>query len=213
MRGQDLLCALADELKGLEPELCAAYDAGSSASATTFSRSPAAVNRTGARAAPSSAPPPTVTVPAAARWASVSASASGPKSNTWLLASVTHATPISARRCAAKAGARKKNGLPGSSIGVPRSDTQHSRFSRNRSADRAISTSTGSSSGACGFSRSRSAMPRPSIVSPASASVSVIAHSYARGVPNATTAGSIEVRCPHRTTARSHAAALSPLRR
>ena len=30
MRGQDLLTALADELKGLAPELSAAYDAGSS---------------------------------------------------------------------------------------------------------------------------------------------------------------------------------------
>src|SRR4051812_29822642 len=29
MRGQDLLTALADELKGLAPELAAAYDAGS----------------------------------------------------------------------------------------------------------------------------------------------------------------------------------------
>ncbi len=31
MRGQDLLTALADELKGLAPELAAAYDAGSGA--------------------------------------------------------------------------------------------------------------------------------------------------------------------------------------
>lgn len=43
-----------------------------------------------------------------------------------LLAGLMHVTPSSASRSAAAGGARKKTGLPGSSIGVPRSETQHS---------------------------------------------------------------------------------------
>ena len=91
-----------------------------------------------------------------------------------LLAGLMHVTPSSASRSAAAGGARKKKGLPGSSIGVPRSETQHSRLRMKRSAGRAMPASAGSSRGRSGSLASWAATPGPSVVSPASARVSTM---------------------------------------
>src|SRR5918992_1684135 len=70
----------------------------------------------------------------------------------------------------AAGGARKKKGFPAAGQGSPRSEMQHSRFRTNRSARRANPTTSGATSDRGAVDRSRSATPRPSIVSPASAS-------------------------------------------
>ena len=125
----------------------------------------------GERACATSAPAPADAMPAAARWASVSSRARSPKSSAWLLASVTQLTPNQDSVSAADGGARKKNGLPGAGHGSPRSETQHSRFSTHRSASATTSRSPGENTECDPSASRRAATARPSIVSPASATV------------------------------------------
>src|SRR5207248_2442186 len=107
----------------------------------------------------------------------------------WLLARVTAWTPSCASRSAATGGARKKNGLRGSGKRSPRSETQHSRLRTKRSAPEAASATPRSKSGADGSRTSRSRTLRPSIVSPASASVIVAGRSISASRADARLAG------------------------
>jgi hypothetical protein len=99
----------------------------------------------------------------------VSNRASTPKSRA-LLTSVTQLTPIWRRTSTATGGARQKNDLRGSGHRWPRAEMAHSRLSRNRSASAATATSSSLKRQGSGRHGSRSATPRPSILSPARAS-------------------------------------------
>jgi len=90
------------------------------------------------------------------------------------LARVTQPTLSSPSGSTAAGGARKKNGLPGAGQRCPRVEMQHSRLSTTRSAARIASTTAGATSAAGGSSAKALATARPSIVSPASATVAVI---------------------------------------
>jgi hypothetical protein len=89
-----------------------------------------------------------------------------------LFASVTQSTPSRTRTSVAAAGARKKNGFAGSGQRSPRSAMQHSRLSTKRSASRTASTTRASTSDSAASRLIALATLRPSIVSPARASLS-----------------------------------------
>src|SRR6266508_1048523 len=130
----------------------AAYSAGWSARPTIPSRKPPASRTTGRRACTRFSPAPTAAMPPAARCAS---------------------------RSTAAGGARKKNGLRGSGQRLPRSEMQHSRLRTKKSALPAASTTSGATSDSGGPAESASATLRPSIVSPASATVIAMLGEYA----------------------------------
>jgi hypothetical protein len=147
----------------------AAYSRGWSVTPRTPHRTPPASSTAGARACSSPAPAPTHATPTWPRCSSVSRSARGPKSSAWLLARVTQSTPRSASASAAAGGARKWKARAGQ--GAPLSEMQHSRFSTQTSAARVSSTTSAANSAGDGREERASATPRPSMASPASASL------------------------------------------
>ena len=148
----------------------AANSAGWSVAALIPSRRPAASSSTGRRARSTSVPAPTHLMPAASRCSKVSSSASVPKSRAWLLASDTQSTPSRLSTSVATGGARKKNGFLGSGQGAPRVEMQHSKFTMVRSASLHAATTSSATNFFGPWLIRTWATPRPSIVSPASAS-------------------------------------------
>src|SRR5215210_4227289 len=115
------------------------------------------------------APAPAAAIPAAP-------SASPPKSSTWLFASETAATPAAESASTAAGGPRKKNGLRATRpVRLPRSDTQHSRLQTTASQVASSSSSSSDQIRSGAPSASRSATLRPSITSPSSPIVALIA--------------------------------------